>query len=97
MRQPGYFPSRKIKGKHKLDSYIRDVYAGFSPRLHIRQEETLENIKDRSLVDVSYEKKMGIRDGNKRYYYYVARTSRKPSKLLVAPHPVTMQRKGWFL
>jgi hypothetical protein len=95
----GYFPSPKIKGKHNLNRYMRDVYAGFSTRLDVPIQTKNEELSKKSTVDISYEKKMGKRRGYYRYYYYVAKTSKKPSVFFASPHPVMMQRekkRGWL-
>ena len=86
-------PTLKIKGKHRLDETIRDIYAGYSRNITIPEKKTTEELHQQSPVDVTHKKFMGKKDDYYRYYYYKAYTKRKPDKRLVVGLPVMMQRK----
>ena len=86
-------PTGKIRGKHKLDSIVRDLYAGFSTKISVPHQTTTEQLHKDSLVNVTTQKFMGKRKGYYRYYYYKAYAQKKPEKLFVTSHPVHMQRK----
>jgi len=86
-------PSQKIKGKHNLDRYIKDVHSGFTWRVTTPHHEPLEQTIKRSNVDITYKKHMGKKDDYYRYYYYKAYTKLRKGKFFAYPHPVHMQRK----
>jgi hypothetical protein len=87
-------PSSPIRGKHKLDQYIKDTYAGFSWRTHVPYTEPLEQTHKRSNVDITYKKHMGKKDDYYRYYYYKTYTKMKPDKFIAYPHPIIMGHKN---
>lgn len=90
----GYIaPTQKIKGKHKLNSIIRDIHAGYSNKTVIPLDMTTEQLSRKSSVDVTYKKFMGKKHGYYRYYYYKAYTRMKPTAKIALGHPVNIQRK----
>jgi hypothetical protein len=86
-------PSHKIKGKHKLDLFIRDTYAGYGNTVAVPLKTTTEDLHKKASVNITYKKQMGKRDDYYRYYYYKTYTQKKPERFFASSHPVFMQRK----
>ena len=86
-------PSHKIKGKHKVNQFIRDTYAGYQRKTPIPLKMTTEELHRRSSVNVTVKKYMGKHDGYYRYYYYKTFTQKKPERVMAMSLPVFMQRK----
>ena len=86
-------PTRKIKGRHKLDSVMRDIHAGYGKHILIKENMSLGQLEQESNVEIPYKKFMGKREGYYRYYYYKAYPRMKKSARIAVGHPVIIQRK----
>lgn len=80
-------PSMKIRKEDTLRRYIRDVYAGYSPRTHVRLATDTNTLHETSSVNITV-KRFEDRYGP----FYRVYTQKKPNKIMAFSHPVWMER-----
>lgn len=85
-------PSPRLTGKHRLDRFIRDTYAGYSNKVTVPKETTTEELHKESSINIYYKKFMGKKKGYYRHYYYRYYSQKKPGCVMAISKPTIIQR-----
>lgn len=86
-------PSLKLSGKHRLDQFIRETYAGYSNKITVPKETTIEELHKDSSINIYYKKFMKKKKGYYRHYYYRYYSQKKPGCIMAISKPTHIQRK----
>ena len=81
-------PSPKLRTKQQLKQYVRDVYAGYTPKTHVNLTTTTKQLHQASSINITAKRFV-----DRKGYFYRAYIQKKPSKFMAWSHPVFMQRK----
>ena len=80
--------SHKIRSKQQLNTYLRDVYAGYSFKTHVPLSVSTRKLHEASSVNMRLE-----RGSDRKGLFWRAFVQKKPERFMAMSHPVWMERK----